>query len=141
MSEGIERVPAKSIMNAIGKTVAFSASLIIMCLLSIGCSDASDWGGISAESDGGIDSIDTAVDLSNRNLTELPMDEISTNAISLDLTHNRIENIDALPGMTDLTELYLTDNSVVDLSALSGLTNLTKLNLTMTLQRCQKWRI
>jgi Leucine-rich repeat (LRR) protein len=61
----------------------------------------------------GADTVNVSVDLSNRNLTELPMNEIPKNVTELDAGGNRIEDLSALSGLTKLAKLNLAGTESV----------------------------
>ncbi|WP_010677061.1 leucine-rich repeat domain-containing protein [Bacillus timonensis] len=74
-------------------------------------------------------SILTALDASERGITDLKGLEFATNLEELHLDSNAISSLKPLKGLTELTYLSLAENEIVDISPLKNLTNLEFLGL------------
>ncbi|MEP0751397.1 leucine-rich repeat domain-containing protein [Trichocoleus sp. Lan] len=74
----------------------------------------------------------TELDLSSNRIIDLNPLSGLTNLTQLYLNNNWITDLSPLSGLTNLTHLYLGNNKITDLSPLSGLTNLTQLYLNIS---------
>ena len=72
----------------------------------------------------------TALDLSNRNITDVSDLAQFTQLTSLILNGNSISDIAPLANLTALKLLYLNNNNITDITPLSGLTTLEALSLS-----------
>lgn len=71
-----------------------------------------------------------ACDLSEQNLTEVPVVPKMETLVSLDVSKNVIQNLPNMSGFTSLRSLDLSHNNIIDITPLSSLKLLRELNIS-----------